>query len=204
MFGQPYAIERLDPSLRGPEVARLFGRMHLGLYLHTSQMVRRGFAGPLDAPDAIDAAGRFGDLDPTWFAGKRVTLLAAGQDQTWHRESIDLMYEWLRNNAGAVDRHRYRKHVFPITGCRSCCGASEPRSTSSRSLQLPSRRIRTAWLAQAAILPMAALDNLTPVAVRLLRGQRSLASVEPLASAGNAHRRQLVPQSSRVRVTVHW
>jgi hypothetical protein len=113
MFGQPYAIERLHPSLRGADVARLFGRMHLGLYLHASQMVRRGFAGPLDAPDVADSPGRFGDLDPTWFAGKRVTLLAAGQDQTWHRESIDLMYEWLRGNAGPADRQSYRKHVFP-------------------------------------------------------------------------------------------
>ncbi|HVT99538.1 MAG TPA: hypothetical protein VHE33_18710 [Acidobacteriaceae bacterium] len=121
MFGQPYSIDRLHESLRGDAVAQFFGPMHLGMFLHASQIVRRGYVDRFDAPDRLVSAGRAGrsprqttaeSLDPTHFAGKRVTLLAAGDNHLWHRESIDLMYEWLRRNDGGVP-DRYKKHVFP-------------------------------------------------------------------------------------------
>lgn len=121
MFGQPYAINRLHPSLRGPEILKFFGSMHLGLYQHVSQMVRRGYAAPFNAPDVIDrprlAAGPVGlgpasDLDPTHFIGKRITLLVAAENHLWHRDSADLMYEWLRSNTPPSQRSAYRKHVF--------------------------------------------------------------------------------------------
>src|SRR5262249_50214348 len=121
MFGQPYAIDRLHPELQGPEVAGYFGPMHLGIYLHISQMVRRGHADRLDAPDVIDRPGLprasiperpVGDLDPRFFTDKRVTLLAATENCVWHRDSMDLMYEWLRASAPAGHQTAYRKHVF--------------------------------------------------------------------------------------------
>jgi hypothetical protein len=123
MFGQPYALDRLHPSLRGSEVDRFFGPMHVGLFMHASQMVRRGFAARFDAPDVIDRPRVVGggpgrpagdnDLDPTWFRNKRVTLLAAGQNHLWHRDSVDLMYEWLRSQPGDSSPSRYAKRVFP-------------------------------------------------------------------------------------------
>ncbi len=54
MFGQPYLRDRLASDIHGPLLGRLFGGMHLGLYLHAGQMVRRGFAGKLDEGDLID------------------------------------------------------------------------------------------------------------------------------------------------------
>lgn len=121
MIGQPYAPERLDPRLRETEIEPIFGPLHMGLYLHLGQMVRRGFAAPFDAPDVIDrtrldGAGRRPAsagalqryLDPRRFRGLETTLLCAAANQVWHRDAVDLMYEWLRN-AGALTV----KRVFP-------------------------------------------------------------------------------------------
>jgi cholesterol oxidase len=124
MFGQPYSIDRLDESLRGPAMAEHFGPMHLGLYLHISQMVRRGFAGRFNDPDVIDrprierqrrAVFPRKDLAPKHFLDKQVTLIAAGENRLWHRDSIDLMYDWLRS----IERRgtpRAVKHVIPGYG----------------------------------------------------------------------------------------
>jgi len=114
MFGRPYATEALHPSLQGPAILDLFGPIHLGIYLHVGQMVRRGYAARFDDPDVIDRARLgvpttrprpasdqvpvvLGDLDPTHFGDKRITLFGASENRLWHRDSIDLMYEWLRS-----------------------------------------------------------------------------------------------------------
>jgi hypothetical protein len=117
MFGQPYSPDRLASSLRAPVLESIFGPMHIGLYLHASQMVRRGFAAPFDAPDCNDprptrggsAAVRQSDLRPEFFRDKQVTLLVAANNQLWHRDSMDLMYEWLRRTAS---RESVKKLVF--------------------------------------------------------------------------------------------
>ncbi|HEX4341110.1 MAG TPA: hypothetical protein VH062_34615 [Polyangiaceae bacterium] len=136
MFGSPYDTAALDPSLRGSILCRLFGTMHLGLYLHAGQVVRRGYAGRFDAPDIIErprlespprarharrAAPRGpkpahppeGDLLPQHFRDKRITLLTGTENRLWHRESIDLMYEWLRNIEGRPASARVEKRIFP-------------------------------------------------------------------------------------------
>jgi lysosomal acid lipase/cholesteryl ester hydrolase len=75
MFGQPYATAALHPSIRGQLLLDQFGPMHIGLYLHTSQMVRRGYAARFDAPDVIDrprgAEARPEDDGPGRGAGAR-------------------------------------------------------------------------------------------------------------------------------------
>jgi pimeloyl-ACP methyl ester carboxylesterase len=119
MFGQPYLRERLVPGIHKALLPRLFGGMHLGLYLHAGQMVRRGYAAPLDAIDLIDRArlalctakppSEKGDLIHRHFADKRMTLITGAQNRLWHRDSIDLMYEWLLNGPNA---HRPTKKVF--------------------------------------------------------------------------------------------
>jgi pimeloyl-ACP methyl ester carboxylesterase len=107
MVEPPYSKERLDAELQTRSVSEFFGPLHLGFYLQCGQMVRRGFVAPFGAPDVIDRtrleAVPAGDpmrafLDPTHFRNKRITLIGAAQNRVWHRDSIDLMYEWLRNN----------------------------------------------------------------------------------------------------------
>lgn len=132
MFGQPYPPQVLAPGIHGPLLRDLFGDMHLGLYLHAGQLVRRGYAARFDAPDVVDwaRAGR-GDtrgrpclprerlvpghyLDPTHFRGKRITLITGAQNRLWHRDSIDLMHEWLlAEAAGRASDPRPVKHVLP-------------------------------------------------------------------------------------------
>src|SRR5262249_15157533 len=114
MFGQPYPSDVLAPGIHGPLLSELFGGMHIGLYLHAGQVVRRGYAAPFDQPDVIDRSRiRFGSerrarplwsplesyLDPEPFRDKRITLVTGAENRLWHRDSIDLMYEWLRNEA---------------------------------------------------------------------------------------------------------
>jgi hypothetical protein len=106
MVGQPYSHDRLDHSLRERPLNRFFGNLHVGLYLHISQMVRRGYASPFNAPEVIDPRrGRSStqpgdaaesDLRPEFFIDKHITLISAARDRVWHRESLDLMYDWLR------------------------------------------------------------------------------------------------------------
>ncbi len=118
MVGLPYTPERVASEFRTADVAKYFGTMHLGIYLHAGQIVRRGFCGPLDAPDVIDRARLHQDnpsreaqvdLRPEPFRKRHVTLIGAADNRIWHRDAIDLMYEWLRNNrcTNAV------KHMFP-------------------------------------------------------------------------------------------
>ena len=131
MYGEPYARSRLLPAFERGLDKDFFGPIHVGLYLHASQLVRRGYAARFDALDVIDrtriqqgskpVAGH--DLDPTYFRNKRVTAIAGAEDRLWHRDSMDLMYEWLRNEAvdttqpnQRLERERHRKHVVPHYG----------------------------------------------------------------------------------------
>jgi hypothetical protein len=117
MIGCPFASSRLDPSLRAGQTDPIFGPLHLGLYLQLGQMTRRGHAAPFNAPEVVEpskASNGTGSsmarsyLDPTWFRHLETTLVCAADNQVWHRDAIDLMHEWLRNNAaGSI------KRVFP-------------------------------------------------------------------------------------------
>jgi pimeloyl-ACP methyl ester carboxylesterase len=120
MIGQPFAREHLHPELLEVGVERFFGHLHLGLYMHAGQIVRRGYVAPFDAPDVIDRtrvsalspsvkAAALRDLVSERIAAARLTLVTATRNQVWHRDSMDLMYDWLRNNGSA----RCQKEVFP-------------------------------------------------------------------------------------------
>jgi pimeloyl-ACP methyl ester carboxylesterase len=111
MFGQPYFPKSLDPSLTADVIEPVFGNMHIGLYWHIGQMVRRGFAAPFNTPDVITRThirrvdprsghGPEGDLGsgPN-FANKTITLVGGTDNRLWHRDAVDLMYEWLLANA---------------------------------------------------------------------------------------------------------
>lgn len=113
MFGAPYQRALVADGVHA-RVANLFGRMHLRLFLQAGQCLRRGFAAAFDAPEVgpgADAARRQ-YLDPKWFEHTRVTLVTGKSNHLWHRESVDKMYEWLRNET----RAEHRKHVLPRYG----------------------------------------------------------------------------------------
>lgn len=130
-YGEPYARSRLDSAFeRRLDSTDFFGPIHLGLFLHAGQMVRRGYAARYGALDVLDRTrisrrsqlvpGH--DLIPTYFRNKRVTALTGSDDRLWHRDSIDLMYEWLRNEATdpvgdpRFERQRHRKYIVPRYG----------------------------------------------------------------------------------------
>ena len=108
MVGQPMALENLDDRISDEIIFDCIGPMHLGLYLHAGQMVRRGYSSRFDAPDFIDrerlaeeppaTTAITDDFCPRPFQGMTVTLIIASEDRVWYRDSADMMYEWLRNN----------------------------------------------------------------------------------------------------------
>jgi len=121
MFGEPYASS-LQPEMPPSVLLSMFGHLHLGLYLHLGQQVRRGYAARFDALDVLDRSrlssqavrAANGDLVADHFYEGNIVLLAGARNRLWHRDSIDLMYEWLRSNAPIGARNSsVRKHVLP-------------------------------------------------------------------------------------------
>ncbi len=129
MYGEPYARGRLTRAFERRLMDGFFGPVHLGLFLHGGQIVRRGYSAKFNALDVIDRTRIKGnsqvvgsDLEPEHFRTKRVTSIAGAEDRLWHRDSMDLTYEWLRNEGvnpegtHALERLRHRKHVLPHYG----------------------------------------------------------------------------------------
>jgi pimeloyl-ACP methyl ester carboxylesterase len=121
MFGEPYASS-LAPAMPEDVLLSMFGSLHLGLYLHLGQQVRRGYAAPFNAPDILDRARPSAravsidnrDLSAQYFYDGSVVLIAGARNRLWHRDSIDLMYEWLRSNVPAGARKpSIKKHILP-------------------------------------------------------------------------------------------
>jgi hypothetical protein len=120
LYGTPYYHPNLVPAIHGdntlePLLPTRFGAIPLDMFIHAGRNVRRGIATIYDQSRttlkdrdlvSADARSRFHDL-------KKVTLVTGDRNQLWHRNSIDLMYEWLRRGAG---RDRIVKHVMPDYG----------------------------------------------------------------------------------------
>jgi hypothetical protein len=108
MVGQPYSRDRVDPAIEGAPIEAVFGPLHLGLYTHLGQMVRRGYSAAFNVRDQIDRVrlrrdeparhAPVGDFARDRFKPYQITLVAAGDNGVWHRDSIDLMFEWLRRS----------------------------------------------------------------------------------------------------------
>jgi hypothetical protein len=118
MIGQPFSMDRLHDDVRCRPIEPFFGLLHMGLYMHAAQIVRRGYTAPFNQADVIDRsridrqaganATALSDLAHTHFASKNLFLFTAARNQVWHRDSMDSMYEWLRNNGC----HSSHKRVF--------------------------------------------------------------------------------------------
>lgn len=130
MFGMPYLAPSIVDGLHSEAgLSKQFGMMHLQLFQHGVQNLRRGFAAPLDADESVsDLAGsssrrrmvqrrpmgarvrstpqplsvdHYLDLS-AWSKLDRVHLLTGEQNTLWHRTSIDSMYEFLRRRLSAA------------------------------------------------------------------------------------------------------
>ena len=88
-----------------------FGRMPLVTYMHCVQNLRRGWAAGWLADDSDT---RY--LVPGPFGERAVTLITGNENQVWHRDSIDRMYEWLRRELPVAHRPHMRKHVLSNYG----------------------------------------------------------------------------------------
>ena len=156
MVGQPFALERLHPELQRASLKRFFGPLHLGLYLQAGQMVRRGFVAPFDAPEVIDRARLDAALplasetrlylNPRPFQSTRVTLISAAENRVWHRDSIDLMYEWLRNNGCA----NCAKRVMPSYNIMELLWGANARNDVFPAVENGLQSPRPAQVARAA------------------------------------------------------
>jgi cholesterol oxidase len=113
MYGAPYLERNLEPEFHADGfLERQFGAIPLRMYLHGAQNARRGWAAPFNAANddvkliAPQAWTRFDALEA-------VTLITGAENQLWHRDSIDRMYEWLVGRSAGQQRHcRVRKHVL--------------------------------------------------------------------------------------------
>jgi lysosomal acid lipase/cholesteryl ester hydrolase len=103
-------------SLHDESLAHHFGAMPIGLYRHIAENCRRGWATRWEVSPRTQA---YDLLDAEAFRGKDLTLVSGSENQVWHRDSIDRMYEWLLRTLGRRDRQlrtRIRKRVFDRYG----------------------------------------------------------------------------------------
>jgi alpha/beta hydrolase fold len=136
MVGQPWFPKALDRRIDDKALRRVFGRLHLGLYLHCGQSIRRGYAAPFDLTDIIDRSRLTsrrpdpainGYLKPQYFNNKKVTLIGGAENRLWHRDSLDLMYEWL---LGEAPGGKFAKLVFPGYGLQEVYWADDAARTA--------------------------------------------------------------------------
>ena len=126
MVGQPYTRARLEPAIDGAPVESVFGPLHLGLYTHLGQMVRRGFSSRFVADPAARNTAETTDLNPAPFRDVHVTLVAAADNGVWHRDALDRMHDWLRR----FPYVRSDKHVVPGCNIQELFWGAKTRATT--------------------------------------------------------------------------
>lgn len=102
MYGQPYRHSDEMSEVHDHELMNQFGTMWMPLYVHGTENIRRGWSGPAKHPE-------HSWLLPAGFKDVRLTLITGNENQLWHRDSIDRMYEWLANHFGS---QHAEKHVL--------------------------------------------------------------------------------------------
>ncbi|MEO5739346.1 MAG: alpha/beta fold hydrolase [Vicinamibacterales bacterium] len=116
MYGMPYHHHNLDGSIHGSDstaglLPKLFGAIPLHMFIHGARNIRKGHATFYDRRAGTDPF-----LSPVAHANFRslskVTLITGALDRLWHRNSIDLMHEWLCRGT-PEHRRKFKKRVFP-------------------------------------------------------------------------------------------
>ncbi len=119
LYGGDYRADDMMPLHDGQGQAGLpgqFGAMPIGLYRHIVENCRRGWAARWEVSPRAQA---YELLDAEAFRGRDITLVSGSENQVWHRDSIDRMYEWLLRTLGRRDRQlrsHVRKRVFERYG----------------------------------------------------------------------------------------
>lgn len=125
MYGMPYHHANLVDEIHGTDsipanLPKQFGAIPLHMYIHGARNIRQGHATFYDREHATlydrkqenekflsdEARSRFALL-------QKVTLITGELNRLWHRNSIDLMHEWLCRGSGS---DKYQKHVLSSYG----------------------------------------------------------------------------------------
>jgi hypothetical protein len=116
MYGMPYHEGNLVNAIHGANsqgalLPDLFGPIPLHMFIHGAQNIRKGNATFYRSHDdsekllSEEAREKFRRLS-------KVTLITGALNRLWHRDSIDLMHEWLcRGTADSL--RKFQKHIFP-------------------------------------------------------------------------------------------
>ena len=124
MYGMPYHHNNLVSDIHGSVskdgeptekalLPDLFGAIPLHMFIHGAQNIRKGHA---------TFYHRRGEDDRFLFLSTKahdnfrrltkVTLITGALNRLWHRNSVDLMYEWLCRGTPEHLR-KFKKHVVP-------------------------------------------------------------------------------------------
>ena len=113
MYGRPYLADEVADAIHRDELPAQFGAMDLGIYLHGTECIRRGYAAPLSTRSGAEAPFPTTYLRRERFAPFDLTYFGGAHNELWHRDSVDRMYEWLRRPGGP---RRVRKTIFQNFG----------------------------------------------------------------------------------------
>jgi pimeloyl-ACP methyl ester carboxylesterase len=120
MYGMPYHHGNLVPEIHGvppdqPELPGMFGGIPLHMYIHGARNIRQGHATEYERPIRLSQEFVGDDARENFRKLKKVTLITGALNRLWHRDSIDLMYEWLTR--GSSDHlQKFKKAIFPAYG----------------------------------------------------------------------------------------
>jgi pimeloyl-ACP methyl ester carboxylesterase len=117
MYGMPFRVDDMLYLHDAPAPGGLegqFGSMPLGIYAHCLRNLRRGWAANYNAEGGQERA-LVSDGARQNFANRQITLITGNENQVWHRNSLDLMHEWL-GNGKALPGLRLEKHVLDHYG----------------------------------------------------------------------------------------
>jgi cholesterol oxidase len=116
MYGMPYHHRNLVADIHGKQhkeglLPELFGAIPLHMFIHGARNIRKGHA---TFYNGSAGEGRFlsREAHDKFRSFTRVTLITGALNRLWHRNSIDLMHEWLCRSTPDHLR-RFQKHVIP-------------------------------------------------------------------------------------------
>ena len=117
MYGMPYHHLTSFPDIHGTDgqdglLPRLFGAIPLHMFIHGARNIRKGHA-TFYEPSRAEEENRFLSraAHDNFRRLSKVTLITGALDRLWHRNSVDLMHEWLCRGTPEHLR-KFRKHVF--------------------------------------------------------------------------------------------
>ena len=126
MYGMPYHHHNLIDDVHGivdahgkntlpPILGDQFGAIPLHMYVHAARNIREGqatFYTKEEPPRPAGATMLDQAARARFQALKSVTLVTGALNRLWHRNSIDLMYEWLGRGTAGRETGRFKKRVF--------------------------------------------------------------------------------------------